>query len=85
MYCYIQEWPNKTATLMTIDGVVLCTFNNTDEAQQVWKTWCQQQKTQMQPSVQSDPQPEIIPCSKTFSRWLGQVLTTCTKAIKQPS
>lgn len=83
MYCYIQEWPNKTATLMTIDGVVLCTFNNTDEAQQVWKTWCQQQKIPMQTFPRVDLAAEIIPCSKSFSRWLTQVLATCSMAKKQ--
>ncbi len=26
MIFYIKEWPNKMATLMTENGVVLCTF-----------------------------------------------------------
>ena len=39
MYFYIKEWPNKTATLMTEDGVVLWTFPNVDEARKVWRDW----------------------------------------------
>lgn len=40
MYCLIKEWPNKMATLMTEDGVVLWTFNNVEEARKVWHDWC---------------------------------------------
>ena len=39
MYCLIKEWPNKMATLMTEDGVVLWTFNNVEEAREVWHAW----------------------------------------------
>ncbi|MEK6686294.1 MAG: hypothetical protein AABY99_07880 [Pseudomonadota bacterium] len=48
MYFYIKEWPNKRATLMTEDGVVLWTFKNTDEARMVWQEWCQQQEYKVQ-------------------------------------
>lgn len=92
MFCYIKEWPNKMATLMTIDGVVLCTFNSTGEAQQVWRTWYQQQKTQSPSFVHSPTQPEIeapdeinleiIPCSTTFSNWLSNVAMACS-AVKK--
>lgn len=40
MQCVIKEWPNKMATLMTEDGVVLWTFNNVEEARKVWQDWC---------------------------------------------
>ncbi len=42
MYCLIKEWPNKMATLMTEDGVVLWTFSNAEEARKVWQDWCSQ-------------------------------------------
>ena len=47
MYCLIKEWPNKMATLMTEDGVVLWTFSDVEEARQVWQDWCslQEKKT----------------------------------------
>lgn len=40
MYCLIKEWPNKMATLMTEDGVVLWTFSDAAEAHKVWQDWC---------------------------------------------
>ena len=40
MYCLIKEWPNKMATLMTEDGVVLWTFSDVEEARRVWQDWC---------------------------------------------
>lgn len=40
MYCLIKEWPNKMATLMTEDGVVLWTFSDIEEARKVWQDWC---------------------------------------------
>ncbi len=39
MQYLIKEWPNKMATLMTEDGVVLWTFNNVKEAEKVWYDW----------------------------------------------
>lgn len=39
MQCLIKEWPNKMATLMTVDGTVLWTFNNVEEARKVWQDW----------------------------------------------
>lgn len=80
MFCYIKEWRNKMATLMTADGVVLCTFNSTDEALQVWHTWHQHQKKQTQspnppPAHSKIDVPEanlqIIPYATTFSNWLA--------------
>ncbi|MBL8496546.1 hypothetical protein [Nitrosomonas sp. JL21] len=47
MYCLIKEWPNKMATLMTEDGVVLWTFSNKEEARQVWQEWCSLQEKKM--------------------------------------
>lgn len=47
MYCLIKEWPNKMATLMTEDGVVLWTFSNVEEAHQVWQDWCSLQNDKM--------------------------------------
>ncbi len=44
MYCLIKEWPNKMATLMTEDGVVLWTFSDVDEARRVWQDWCSLQE-----------------------------------------
>lgn len=48
MYCLIKEWPNKMATLMTEDGVVLWTFSDVEEARKVWQDWC---------SLQNDKNP----------------------------
>lgn len=47
MQYLIKEWPNKMATLMTEDGVVLWTFNNVKEAEKVWCDWhsLKEQKT----------------------------------------
>lgn len=39
MYFYIKEWANKSATLMTEDGVVLWTFPSVEEARKVWVDW----------------------------------------------
>ena len=47
MYCLIKEWPNKMATLMTEDGVVLWTFSNIEEARTVWHEWCSLHKDSM--------------------------------------
>lgn len=44
MNFYIKEWPNKMATLMTDDGVVLWTFSNADEARKVCHDWRKLQK-----------------------------------------
>ncbi|PXW84950.1 hypothetical protein C8R34_12339 [Nitrosomonas sp. Nm84] len=52
MYCLIKEWPNKMATLMTEDGVVLWTFNNVEEARQVWQDWCSLQKNRISNQVE---------------------------------
>lgn len=86
MFCYIKEWPNKMATLMTVDGVVLCTFKSIDEAQTVWSAWNYQQKNPEQPAYRAvtvsemkipDTELEIIPCTITFSGWLNNVFATC--------
>ena len=47
MYCLIKECPNKMATLMTEDGVVLWTFSNIEEARTVWHEWCSLHKDSM--------------------------------------
>lgn len=52
MYCLIKEWPNKMATLMTEDGVVLWTFSNVEEARQVWQDWCALQKEKLSNQVE---------------------------------
>lgn len=52
MYCLIKEWPNKMATLMTEDGVVLWTFSNVEEARQVWQDWCALQKEKLSNHVE---------------------------------
>lgn len=44
MQYLIKEWPNRRATLMTDDGVVLWTFNTAEEAREVWQNWCALQK-----------------------------------------
>ncbi len=86
MFCYIKEWPNKMATLMTVDGVVLYTFNSIDEAQTVWRAWHCQQKNPAQSAYRAatapkmktpDTELEIIPCTTTFSGWLNNVFATC--------
>ncbi len=38
MNFYIKQWPNKMATLMTDDGVVLWVFSNVTEAREIWCT-----------------------------------------------
>ena len=39
MNVYIQEWPNKTASLLTANGQVIWTFSSTAEAQQACRDW----------------------------------------------
>ena len=68
MFCYIKEWPNKMATLITEDGVVLCTCQNTDEAQQVWRDWKQQQKSKILAASESELQ--VLPYSPTILDWV---------------
>jgi hypothetical protein len=83
MYCCIKEWPNKMATLMTIDGVVLCTFESTDEAKKVWREWRQQQMqhqiTAKNPQYTLPPEPNIekFPSNSSFSTWLKNIVTSC--------
>ena len=48
MIFYIKEWPSKMTTLMTEDGVVLCTFQSAEEARSVWQDWCKEQKDTVQ-------------------------------------
>lgn len=71
MFCYIKEWPNKMATLMTADGVVLCTCETTDEAKKVWQDWKQQHLKLL------DTEPEILPYSPTVADWLKAVVAGC--------
>jgi len=83
MYCCIKEWPNKMATLMTVDGVVLCTFASTDEARKVWREWHQQQLQRQITSKNShytlplEPNIEIFPSSSSFSAWLKNIVVFC--------
>lgn len=42
MSFYIQEWPNKTATLMAQNGTVVWTFSNVAEAEKVCLEWSKQ-------------------------------------------
>jgi hypothetical protein len=44
MLFFIREWPNKTATLMTENGVVLWTFASVKEAENVCEEWYRVQK-----------------------------------------
>jgi hypothetical protein len=53
MNFYIKEWPNKMATLMTDDGVVLWTFSNAEEARKVWRDWCKLQESKVSYKVES--------------------------------
>jgi hypothetical protein len=39
MIFYIKEWGNKTATLMTEDGIALWHFVSADEARRVLRNW----------------------------------------------
>ena len=83
MYCCIKEWPNKMATLMTVDGIVLCTFASTDEARKVWWEWRQQQMqrqmTSKNPQYTLPPEPniEIFPSTSSFSAWLKNIVASC--------
>lgn len=76
MFCYIKEWPNKMATLMTADGVVLCTCENTDAAQQVWRDWKRQQ-LKLQSMDTADTELEILSYSPTVGDWLKAVVAGC--------
>ena len=51
MYCLIKEWPNKMATLMSEDGVVLWTFSSAEEARRVWLDWCSLHDKKMPPQI----------------------------------
>ncbi len=75
MFCYIKEWPNKMATLMTANGVVLCTCQNADEARKVWHDWKQQQKPRAPGAVESEL--EILPYSPTVADWLKAAIARC--------
>ncbi len=83
MYCCIKEWPNKMATLMTMDGVVLCTFESTDEAKKVWREWHQQQMQHQiaaknpQYMLPTEPSIEKFPSNSSFSTWLKNIITSC--------
>jgi hypothetical protein len=83
MYCCIKEWPNKMATLMTVDGIVLCTFASTDEARKVWREWHQQQMqcqiTTKNPPYTLPPEPniEIFSSTSSFSAWLKNIVASC--------
>ena len=86
MYCCIKEWPDKMATLMTEDGVVVCTFNSIEEARAVWHDWHQQQSNQTQQLMNcvkqstvevTEPPIEIYAPSASFSTWLKAVTTSC--------
>ena len=68
MLCYIKEWPNKMATLMTADGIVLCTCENTDAARQVWHDWKQHAPESTHAEI------EILPYSPTVGEWLKAMM-----------
>ena len=76
MFCYIKEWPNKMATLMTADGIVLCTCENTDAARQVWRDWKRQQFEQ-HALESTDAELEILPYSPTIGEWLKSMMMDC--------
>lgn len=75
MFCYIKEWPNKMATLMTADGIVLCTCKNTDEARKVWHDWKRQQ---LHPQMQgaSDADLEVLRYVPTVTDRLKTVIAS---------
>ncbi|MBA2483797.1 MAG: hypothetical protein H0V39_05140 [Nitrosomonas sp.] len=86
MYCCIKEWPDKMATLMTEDGVVVWTFNSIEEAREVWHDWYQQQTHQSQQRMSSVTQRsidvselpiEIYAHPSSFSTWLKAVTESC--------
>ncbi|MCP5275911.1 MAG: hypothetical protein H6936_13905 [Burkholderiales bacterium] len=76
MFCYIKEWPNKMATLMTADGVVLCTCETTDEARKVWQDWKQQHLKPFTADA-TETELEILPYSPTVGDWLKAVVAGC--------
>ncbi|MCP5292631.1 MAG: hypothetical protein H6938_08895 [Burkholderiales bacterium] len=76
MFCYIKEWPNKMATLMTADGIVLCTCQNANEAQQVWRDWKRQQ-FKLHSTETAEAELEILPYSPTVADWLKAVVAGC--------
>ncbi|SEN46595.1 hypothetical protein [Nitrosomonas marina] len=73
MFCYIKEWPNKMASLITADGIVLCTCQNTDEAQQIWRDW-KQQHLKSTTSAATETEIEIQSYSPTVADWLKTVV-----------
>ncbi len=76
MFCYIKEWPNKMATLMTVDGIVLCTCKNTDEARKIWHDWKRQQlNPQVLDPSDTIPDLKILPYSPTVVDRLKTVVT----------
>lgn len=75
MFCYIKEWPNKMATLMTADGIVLCTCKNTDEARKVWYDWKRQQ-IHAHALDTSDAEPEVLPYVPTVTDRLRTVIAS---------
>lgn len=73
MFCYIKEWPNRMATLMTADGIVLCICKNTDEARKVWHDWKRQQIPANTLDT-SDAEPEVLPYVPTVTERLKTVI-----------
>lgn len=86
MYCYIKEWPDKMATLMTEDGVVIWTFETIEEAREVWQDWYQQQAYQSQQLMScvklktegiAEPPIEIYSHPSSFTASLKKVIASC--------
>lgn len=75
MFCYIKEWPNRMATLMTADGIVLCICKNTDEARKVWHDWKQQQ-LHPQTLNASGVELEVLPYVPTVTDRLRTVIAS---------
>lgn len=36
---FIQQWPNKTATILLFDGTHVSTFSSVSEAEEVYNEW----------------------------------------------
>ncbi len=56
MNFYIQEWPNKTATLMLENGTSVWTYPNVESAEAAYNEWhrCQRKEELVADTIQQD-------------------------------
>ena len=59
MHVYIKEWPNRTATIMSVTGQVIWTFSSTTEARHACSAW--HNLVGNEPVLLCDDSPETMP------------------------